>query len=189
MVLLDLQNFVMAQLPAEVQSGILARVSSVIAACRARSIPVIYVRAAFRLGFQEHAPSNRSFARMMGRNIAPDGSEAAAIHPAIQPRAADCVVVKKRVSAFRATDLELVLRSMGVRHLMLAGVGTSGCVLSTVRAGADLDFVMTVLSDCCADRSDSVHSVLMESVFPNQAVVETAAELLSRLTAVPDDRE
>ena len=55
---------------------------------------------------------------------------------------------------------------------MLSGISTSGCVLSTLRQAADLDFSLTVLSDGCIDDAE-VHRVLCEKVFPSQADVLT----------------
>jgi nicotinamidase-related amidase len=64
----------------------------------------------------------------------------------------------------------------GVDHLVLSGVSTSGVVLSTLRLAADLDYRLTVLCDCCADRDEEVHRVLMERVFPSRAAVMGSAE-------------
>ena len=89
------------------------------------------------------------------------------------PAPDDVVVVKKRVSAFAGSDLDVVLRSLGVTSLVLTGISTSGVVLSTLRQAADLDFDLTVLSDACADTDPEVHRVLLEKVFPRQAAVVT----------------
>lgn len=60
---------------------------------------------------------------------------------------------------------------MKIENLVIAGVITSGAVLSTVRAAADLDYKITVLSDLCVDRDQEVHDVLVGKVFPKQAAV------------------
>jgi nicotinamidase-related amidase len=86
------------------------------------------------------------------------------------------VVLKKRVSAFTGSDLDLVLRSRGITDLVLAGLATSGVVLSTLREAADRDYRLTVLADACADRDDEVHRVLLGKVFPRQAEVLTVAD-------------
>lgn len=54
---------------------------------------------------------------------------------------------------------------------MLAGIATSGVVLSTVRHAADADYRIVVVEDCCADRDPEVHRVLMEKVFARQTTV------------------
>ncbi|MGH3445330.1 MAG: cysteine hydrolase family protein [Nocardioidaceae bacterium] len=93
------------------------------------------------------------------------------IHPALGLQSDDVVVTKKRVSAFTGSDLDVVLRSLEVDHLVLAGISTSGVVLSTLRQSADLDFRLTVLRDGCADADPEVHRVLLDKVFPKQADV------------------
>jgi len=82
-------------------------------------------------------------------------------------------VVKRRVSAFTGSDLEVVLRALEVDHLVLAGIATSGVVLSTLREAADRDYRLTVLADACSDGDDEVHRVLTEKVFRRQADVVT----------------
>jgi Isochorismatase family len=68
------------------------------------------------------------------------GSEGAAIHPAAAAREGEPIVVKHRISPFVGTDLETLLRANGIDTLVLAGVHTSGVVLSTVRHAGDLDY-------------------------------------------------
>ena len=80
------------------------------------------------------------------------------------------------MSAFSGSDLDVVLRSLGVDSLVLSGIATSGVVLSTLRQAADLDYRLTVLTDGCTDRDPEVHRVLMEKVFPRQASVVSVAE-------------
>jgi nicotinamidase-related amidase len=46
----------------------------------------------------------------------------------------------------------------------MAGVSTSGVILSTVRWLADADFSITVIRDCCADRDNDVHTMLCNKV-------------------------
>jgi hypothetical protein len=50
------------------------------------------------------------------------------------------VLTKRRVSAFAGSDLDVILRAGGIDALILSGIATSGCVLSTLRQAADLDF-------------------------------------------------
>jgi nicotinamidase-related amidase len=90
---------------------------------------------------------------------------------AVAPAPGDVVVSKRRVSAFAGSDLDVVLQAGGVDSLVLAGIATSGVVLSTLRQAADLDYRLTVLADGCLDADPEVHRVLLEKVFPRQADV------------------
>ncbi len=151
-------------------------------AARAQGLPVVFVRVAFRPGHPEVSPSNRTFAALASRAGTSFGVEdpATEVHPALEPRTGDPVVVKKRVSAFTGSDLEVLLRSLGITHLVLTGIATSGVVLSTLRDAADRDYELTVLRDGCLDADDEVHRVLIEKVFPRQAEVLSVGEWTAR---------
>jgi nicotinamidase-related amidase len=87
----------------------------------------------------------------------------------------------------------VILRAGGITHLVLAGIATSGVVLSTLRQAADLDYQLTVLSDGCLDADVEVHQVLTEKIFPRQAEVVTienfrAGSLSCEILASPTTR-
>ncbi len=164
-------------------SDLLERLRRAIDAARAAEVPVIFVRVAFRAGHPEISARNRTFAAIASQagTSFDEGSDATNIHPALEPRVEEAVVVKKRVSAFSGSDLEVLLRSLGVSHLVLSGIATSGVVLSTLREAADRDYELTVLSDACADADEEVHRVLIGKVFPRQAEVISVDDWLGRL--------
>ena len=142
------------------------------AAARAAGVRVIYVKVGFRAGHPEVSRRNRQFARVVEGGGFVEG-RSSALHPALEGEDGDVLVTKRRVSAFSGSDLEMVLRAGGIEALVLTGIATSGCVLSTLRQAADLDFALTVLSDGCLDADDEVHRVLCAKVFPGQADVLT----------------
>ena len=86
------------------------------------------------------------------------------------------VMTKRRVTGFAGSDLEVILRSQGIGHLVLPGLSTSGVVLSTLREAADKDYRISVLSDCCADPDPEVHQLLLTKIFPRQAEVLELAQ-------------
>ena len=61
------------------------------------------------------------------------------------------MVGKHRVNALYGTALDLILRANALDTLIILGYATSGVVLSTVRAAADLDYRLVVVEDCCAE--------------------------------------
>jgi len=164
-------------------SDALTHVSTAIAAARAASIPVIYVAVAFRPGFPEISPRNKSFSATKQRSSSSVPMTTMEIHPAIAPQTTDIVVTKRRVSAFSGSDLEVVLRAQDISHLVLCGIATSGVVLSTLREAADKDYQLTVLADCCVDGDEEVHRILLSKVFPRQAEVIQASEWITKLKA------
>ncbi|MGP7995886.1 MAG: cysteine hydrolase family protein [Streptosporangiaceae bacterium] len=156
--------------------GYLAGLASAVRAARDAGLAVCYVTAGFRDGYPEISPGNKIFAAVAGTGRLTDGDPGREIHPAVAPAAGDVIVTKRRVSAFAGSDLEVVLRAQGIRHLVLAGIATSGVVLSTVRLAADLDYQLTVLADGCLDADPEVHRVLVGKVFPRQAEVTSITD-------------
>ena len=165
----------------------LGRVASAIEAARAASIPVVYVRVAFRPGLPEVSPKNKSFSAIAEAAPATFGENDAStqIHPVVAPHEGDVVVIKRRVSAFSGSDLGVVLRAAEIDTLVLAGIATSGVVLSTTREAADRDFRLVVLSYACLDADPQVHRVLTEKIFPRQAEVMTVADWIATTETVP----
>jgi nicotinamidase-related amidase len=140
-------------------------------AARAAGVPVIYARIAFRSGHPEASPDNRIFTQVAAAGGYVDGDESTTIHSDLAPLDGDVVVTKRRVSAFAGSDLALVLESMGVKSLALAGLATSGVVLSTLTEAADRDFRLTVLRDACADGDAELAEALLDRLFPRFADV------------------
>jgi nicotinamidase-related amidase len=104
-------------------------------------------------------------------------SAATRIHEALSPRSSDIIVRKIRVGAFSTTDLHQQLKARGITILVLAGISTSGAVLSTVREAMDLDYRVIVVGDGCADHDATAHTFLTGVLFPRHVTVIGAAHL------------
>lgn len=179
LVLMDLQHGILGR-HGDV-GDYLARVAGAADAARAAGIPVIHVAVRFRDGYPEISPRNKGFSAIAAAGGLLESELAGQIVDEVSPREGEVVITKKRISAFVGSDLDVVLRAAGIDHLVLAGVATSGVVLSTVRQAADLDFELTVLSDGCLDLDPDAHRVLTESLFPRQAEVLTVADWIAGL--------
>lgn len=60
------------------------------------------------------------------------------------------VRTKKRYDCFVGTDLDFVLRKHGINTVLITGVNTNSCVLSTVAAACSRDYAVIVIEDCVA---------------------------------------
>jgi nicotinamidase-related amidase len=154
---------------------LLSCVADAIALVRDRGGQIGYVRVAFDDPDYAAVPAHSRFAAI-GPELHSD-SPATAIHDRVAPEPGDITVRKTRVGAFSTTDLDQQLRERDVSTLILAGISTSGVVLSTVRDAADRDYQVFVLADGCADPVPGVHEFLTEKIFPRQAQVISSAEL------------
>ena len=176
LIILDMQLGILAMLPDP--ATLIGNVAKAIAKARAENIPVIYVTVGFRPGAPEVSLRNKSFAAGKERFANIDMNHFMTVHPDLAPQNGEVTVIKRRVSGFSGSDLEVVLRAFGIQHLVFTGVATSGAVLSTVREAADKDYKLTILDNCCADNDDEVHRVLTTKVFPRQADVFTVENWL-----------
>jgi nicotinamidase-related amidase len=114
---------------------------------------------------------NKSFGALRESGRFAPGSPGTEVHPAVAPLPGESIAIKHRVSGFSGSDLDMLLRAGGIDTLVLAGIATSGVVLSTLRQAADMDFRLAVLKDACTDMDPGVHAMLMDKVYPRQAEV------------------
>ncbi len=70
------------------------------------------------------------------------------VMPGLQQPQDWVVDTKKRYNCFVATDLDLLLRAHGINTLIITGVNTNSCILSTVTAACSMDYAVIVPSDC-----------------------------------------
>lgn len=179
LLVMDVQPNILERVPNK--DKFLGLVRTAVSDAHSKQIPVIYVVVGFRPGLPEISPRNQSFGSIKKSDMAARMVDPA---PSIVPTGTDVVVVKRRVSAFSGSDLEVILRAQEIKHLVLAGISTSGVVLSTVREAADKDYKITVLADLCADFDEEVHNILMEKVFPRQTTVMQSNEWLNTISDV-----
>ncbi len=176
LLLMDFQTVIVGMV-GEGAAALLERAQAARAAARAAGMAAMHVRVAFtEADYAAVSPRNKAFAALGKSRFLTDGSDAAAIHAALAPAADEPVFTKTRVGAFSTTALEKTLGERGIDTLVLAGIATSGVVLSTLRDAADKDYRLFVLADCCADQDAEVHRVLTEKVFPRQADVIALAD-------------
>jgi nicotinamidase-related amidase len=174
LLLMDIQNSVLDRVGAG--ESYLDKVVTVQERAEAAGLLVVLVHIGFRPGYPETSARNKVFSAGPPRTGMLIGDPAVEPHPRLMRGNGEVVVTKKRISAFTGSDLELVLRSRDVTHLVLAGIATSGVVLSTVREAADRDYELTVLEDLCMDVDEEVHRVLTSKVFVRQADVVLAGD-------------
>ena len=158
--IMDFQQRIIANVATE-PAAVVENAARALAGARAAGIPVIYV--VHRGGpFAEYAPDVE-------------------LHEGVTPAEGEMVITKVRPGPFSTTALDVTLREMGRNNLVIMGVATSGCVLSSVRWAVDINYSFTVLSDACSDGDPEVHRVLTEKVYPRQGTVMTTDEFLAAI--------
>lgn len=148
--------------PESERRGVVAKTRRVVHAARAQHTPVLYVTVGFTEGYPEwpsHSPVFTEQGREAG--LLKIGTWNQDIHPDLAPQPGERLVTKRRVSPFYATDLELLLHTMGIERLLLCGVATDHVVIATARDGHDRDFRIVVVEDCCAAASQDRHEAAL----------------------------
>lgn len=156
--------------------ALLTRVQRAIVDVRDRGGTIAYVRVAFtEADWAAIPPANAIFSRVRENRLMHDEDPSTAIVDRLAPQPGDIVVRKTRVGAMSTTDLDRQLRDRGIDTLVLAGLSTSGVVLSTLIETADRDYRLYVLSDGTDDPDPETRDVLLGQVFPRRAqVIDTA---------------
>lgn len=176
---MDIQNGIVAGYVPE-GSDLLERVGEARTTARGAKHLQVLVHVGFRAGYPDVASNNKIFGPAAGAGYMLEADASTDLHEALGAGGDDVVIRKRRVSAFKGTDLDLILRARGIRTVVLGGIATSGVVLSTVREAADLDYDVVVLRDCCADPDETVQEVLLDRIFPVQADVIRVADYAAR---------
>ncbi|KFX71555.1 isochorismatase [Pseudomonas taeanensis MS-3] len=130
--------------------------AALIAAARAAGIPLIYTRHvnnADASNLPPGEPLNSS-----GRPASYcAGTRQVEILPRLAPQAGDRLIDKPRYSAFHATELDAQLKQLGVDRLMVSGVLTDVCVLSTVLDAFALGYRVDLIVDACTSTTSAAH--------------------------------
>lgn len=178
---MDFQGTILATIPNP--DFIIEKTKSAIEATRMAGGAVAFVRVAFEPGELAAFPAHSA----MGQRMNALGEAVLAEAPGTQidqrlsPQPDDISVRKSRVGPFSTTDLDQQLRRRNIDTLLVCGIHTSGCVLTTVRDGHDLDYRLIVISDCCADPDPSMHEFLVAKILPKQAEVVALNDVLGAL--------
>lgn len=134
---------------------------------------IIHTREGHREDLSDLPPQKRFRSRLVGAEIGSPGplgrllvrgEPGWEIVPELAPRPGEPVVDKPGFSAFYATDLERLLTSRGIRHLLICGVTTDVCVHSTVRDATERAYEPLLIEDCCAATITANHVAAIETI-------------------------
>jgi N-carbamoylsarcosine amidase len=164
---------------------IIPGVQRLLAAGRARGIPVVYTTTAYAVT-DGPVTDMGLWHRKIPVEVLQLGSDAVAIDERIAPEPGEHVVVKKFASAFHGTHLTSLLHALAVDTVIVTGVTMAGCVRHTVEDALGLGFRPIVVRECVGDRvAGAVEWNLfdIDAKFGDVEPLETVLDYLERIAA------
>lgn len=160
---IDMQNdFLADDAPIKCAGGmaIVPSIQKLLTVARKKGVPVIYTQEAHRvekvdfgLELQGDEPEHCL-----------EGSKGVQIIPELALQKGDFLIIKRRYSAFFATDLDILLRGLGIQLLVLTGVATDVCVKATAQDAQQFNYRVVVPRECVAGTNEARHEAALENI-------------------------
>jgi biuret amidohydrolase len=141
-------------------ADVLPKAKKVLSATRSAGLPIIHTKEVHRKEMVD-----------FGREL--DGTEpihcletwaGTDFHPDLSPRDGEFAITKRRYSAFFATDLDLLLRGLKIKTLVMMGTLTNVCVHYTTVDAHQHDYIVYVIEDCCMGSDEEAHWAALNAI-------------------------
>ena len=172
----------------------LPNTAKLLAHARSLGMTVIHTREGHDPGLSDLPPNKRWRSAQIGAEIGSPGpcgrilikgEPGWEIVPEVAPVAGEVIVDKPGKGAFYATNLDLVLRTKGITHLILTGITTDVCVHTTMREANDRGYECVILSDCTGATDPGNHQAALHMVTMQGGVfgcVSTSEDIIAATT-------
>jgi ureidoacrylate peracid hydrolase len=127
---------------------------------------------------------DRSLDHKISNLFCPKGSWEAKVIEEVGPEPNDIVIPKTASGIFNSTNIEYVLRNLGIEYLIIYGICTDQCVECAIRDAADRGFLVTQIEDACAANEEHRHNVSIEQMRGHYCRTRTTDEIIAEIEAV-----
>lgn len=162
--------------------------AKMIRGCREQGIPVIFVNRLYRENGSDVEHTRLEGWLRGGKPISPNCMDdiSADMPEEFEPQDGDYMVKKPRFSAFFQTELDMLLRRLGVKNVVLIGTTTPNCIRTTCYDGISLDYNVVVISNCTSSATDEIQKANLKDMENIGAQVMTSREFLSGKKKIKD---
>ena len=195
MIVVDMQNDFVAEgamLRSAQAAAMVPKLASALDFCRENGIKVIYTAHAHRKDGCDMGMYDDLYPPIANRASLVDGTKGVEIFGELAPATGEHVIKKHRYSAFFATDLDMILRGMGITTVIVSGTTTENCCHATARDALFHDYKVVFLSDVTgtfdypdvgqgAMSADEVHKATLTILAFSTADVMTVDDFKSRV--------
>jgi nicotinamidase-related amidase len=178
LIVIDMLNDFLEKWAPQQKQPLVRSINDLIALMRQRGYPIIWVRQEFEPDLGDAFPEMKA----KGIRITIKGTAGCEIASDLAKAPSDPVVIKKRYSAFFATELDQILQRLTPDVLILAGINTHACVRVTAIDAYQRDWKVVVAADCVDSYDREHHEISMKYMKDKIATVMTNQELRSAIT-------
>lgn len=150
------------------------------AVCTARSIgiPVFFVKRIYRANGSDVEMTRYESWKAGGRGMTPSstGVNSAEAPEGLKPISGDYTIIKPRWSAFFQTELDLILRRLEIKTVILIGTTTPNCIRTTAYDANALEYNVVILEDCCSSQTPEIQRANIDDLRRMGAVIMKSAE-------------
>ncbi len=158
LLIIDMQNdFVLEDAPLRVAQArvVIPKIRKLLDWFRAKKLPIFHVVRVHRADGSDVEIIRQELFRT--RPFAVEGTHGAAVVDGLAPRAGEYVIPKIRMSAFIGTEIDLMLRNLGVTEVVVTGIQTPNCIRTTVFDAIAYNYPVVAVSDAIGAQDDAIH--------------------------------
>jgi nicotinamidase-related amidase len=186
---IDMQkDFCLSGAPFEVTGAmdVVPSIKQALDACRIHKIPIIHVFRYYRADGSDVELTRYDEFRKVGGGCV-QRTKGAEIIDELKPIDGEYLIIKQRWSAFFRTELDCLLKRLGVDQIVVTGVQTPNCIRGTVWDANSLDYEVIVLTDGTGAKTAEVHNANLIDMESIGIKLMTTAELIKSLPIIPKD--
>lgn len=171
-------------LPGEVERrGTIIAIASLADRCREVGVPVFHCTIVHRKDWAGMAVNCSVLGRVRKRGVLRDGHAEAEIHPRLTPAPSDIVVNRRHgLTAFHGTDLDPLMRNLGIQTVILTGVSTNLALAGVSIEAVNRGYHVVLPEDCTAGASAETHEFMVQQFFPLVATITDSAAVTAALS-------
>ena len=162
------------------ENMVIPNVRRLMATCRGKGFEVIHIRGAVQT--KDGRDSTLRFKALGGDR--PKDDTASQILPDVGPQGDEIVLTKTTSNAFYSTNIDQVLRSLGIRNVIVVGLVTQGCVAATVHGASEHDYGVILVEDGTAAYAPQLHDPQILTMAYEYATIKSTDEVIKLLEAL-----
>jgi nicotinamidase-related amidase len=163
--------------------GVLPRIARLADAFRAAGLPILHLHVVHRPGYVDLPRTSVIIARSTKQNRMIAGSEDVKSVPEVAPCESDIVHARSfSLVGFHGTDLDSILRNMGVTTIVPVGVSTNVAISGLSLCGSDLGYQVVVPEDCIAGATPQSHDFIVSNLLPLYSTLSDSESVIAALS-------